>query len=310
MKILILGAGGTGGYFGGRLAQAGADVTFLLRETRAAHIARDGLIIETPTERAVVRVQTVLAATVKPEYEVIILACKAYDLASSIAAIRPAMHHRSQIVPLLNGLSHLDTLDTAFGSDRVMGGSCQIAVTLTADGVVKNLAEHQTILWGARHGDANQVQVAAALGEAFARTSVDWRVAADVMQDMWEKFTFLCTLAGMTSLMRASLGDILATDDGKQHLQRFFDNCVAVAVAEGRAPRAPVMTRFHGIMHSQGSTLTASMLRDIEAGNEIEAAHIVGDMLTRARRHGIDDTMLSIALTHLQAYQQRRKLAN
>ena len=126
------------------------------------------------------------------------------------------------------------------------------------------------------------------------------------MQDMWEKLTFLCTLAGMTSLMRASLGDILATDDGKKHLQRLFDNCVAIAAAAGHTPRAPVMARFHGIIHSQGSTLTASMLRDIEAGNEIEAAHIVGYMLARARQHGIDDTLLSIAYTHLQAYQQRR----
>jgi 2-dehydropantoate 2-reductase len=155
MKILVLGAGGTGGYFGGRLAQSGADVTFLVRPKRAAQIAADGLVIEDPAGRVAFPVRTVTADTVKPEYDLILLSCKAYDLASSIEAITPAMGLSTCIVPLLNGMSHLDTLDAAFGKARVMGGSCQIVATLTTDGIVKSMSENQTILWGAREVDNN-----------------------------------------------------------------------------------------------------------------------------------------------------------
>ncbi len=308
MKILVLGAGGTGGYFGGRLAQSGADVTFLVRDKRATQLAADGLVIETTRERIVLQVNTVLAATVKPEYDVIILACKAFDLDSSIAAIAPAMHATTQVVPLLNGISHLDVLDAAFGRDRVMGGSCQIAATLTADGVVKNLGEFHTILWGARNAaNAKQIEIANALGVAFAKTPVDSRVSDNVIHDMWEKVMFLSTLAGMTCLMRATIGEILATDDGKAHIKRYIDSCIAIATKEGFPPRAATTQRFETVLNSVGSPMTASMLRDLEAGNQVEADHIVGFMLQRARHHGIDDTMISIAYAHLQAYQNRRK---
>ncbi len=308
MKILVLGAGGTGGYFGGRLAQSGADVTFLVRDRRAAQLAADGLVIETTRERIVLPVNTVLAAAVKPQYDVIILACKAFDLDSSIAAIAPAMHATTQVVPLLNGISHLDVLDAAFGRDRVMGGSCQIAATLTADGVVKNLGEFHTILWGARNADnTKQIEIANALGVAFAKTPVDSRVSENVIQDMWEKVMFLSTLAGMTCLMRASIGEILATDDGKAHTKRYLDACIAIATKEGYPPREATTQRFNTVLNSVGSPMTASMLRDLEAGNQVEADHIVGFMLQRARHHGIDDTMISIAYAHLQAYQNRRK---
>ena len=149
MKILILGAGGTGGYFGGRLHQGGADVTFLVREARAQHIATHGLMLESPKDKVTLQVKTVLAGQVKREYDVVILSCKAYDLASSIAAITPAMGERTCVLPLLNGISHIATLDTAFGQQRVMGGTCQISVSLTKDGVVKSMMDSHTLVWGA-----------------------------------------------------------------------------------------------------------------------------------------------------------------
>ncbi|MBI3716297.1 MAG: NAD(P)-binding domain-containing protein, partial [Betaproteobacteria bacterium] len=134
MKILVLGAGGTGGYFGGRLAQAGNDVTFLVREKRAAQLAREGLVIESPRDTVTLRVATVLAADVRPEYDLVILSCKAYDLQSAIAAIVPAMGSHTCVVPLLNGMTHMAALEQAFGPRRVMGGVAQIAATLTPAG--------------------------------------------------------------------------------------------------------------------------------------------------------------------------------
>ena len=304
MKILVLGAGGTGGYFGGRLAQAGADVTFLVRERRAAQLAQDGLIIESPKDRVVVKVKTVQAGAVKPEFDIVILSCKAYDLDSSITAITPAMAAHTCIVPLLNGIAHIDTLDAAFGKTRVMGGSCQIAATLTKDGVVKSMADAHSITWGAR--EPSQQVLAEQLGDAFSKTIVDWKVSATSMLDMWEKVAFLSTLAGMTCLMRATVGEILATPDGRAIMQRYARTSMAIAAAAGYAPRAHVVERFDKILGSSGLLLTASMLRDLESGGEVEADHIVGFMLDRAREYKIDDSLIAVAHTHLKAYQNRR----
>ena len=304
MKILVLGAGATGGYFGGRLHQGGADVTFLLRKKRARQIADHGLIIESTRDKVTLQVKTALAADVKPEYDVVILSCKAYDLDASIAAIDPAMGANTCVIPLLNGMSHLDTLDAAFGKARVMGGVCQIAATLTKDGVVKSMMDVHSILWGAR--DASHSDLAHKLGEAFAKSVVEWKVSDNIMLDMWEKVAFLSTLAGMTCLMRGTVGDILATPDGRNLMQRYLDSCVAIATKEGYAPRAHVIERYQKVMNSTGSPLTASMMRDLENGGPVEAEHIVGFMLGKAREHGIDDTMLAVAYAHLKAYEARR----
>jgi 2-dehydropantoate 2-reductase len=304
LKILVLGAGGTGGYFGGRLHEAGADVTFLIRERRRAQIARDGLRIEAPTASVTLKVKTVLASEIKPEFDIIILACKAYDLDSSIAAIAPAMHAQTCVVPLLNGIAHLDRLDKAFGKARIMGGSCQIAATLTPDGIVKSMAPVHSIVWGVR--EPGQNAVANALGKSFASTIVDWRVSENIMLDMWEKIAFLSTLAGITCLMRANVGEVLATPEGKLLMRQYSDCAIEIARREGYAPRPDVLARFDSVLNSSGSTLTASMLRDLEAGNEVEADHIVGYMLNKAREHGLDASIINVAYTHLKAYQNRR----
>ena len=304
LRILVLGAGGTGGYFGGRLHEGGANVTFLVRERRRAQITRDGLRIEAPTASVTLAVNTVLASDIKAEFDLIILACKAYDLESSIAAISPAMHATTCVVPLLNGIAHIDRLDAAFGKARVMGGSCQIAATLTADGVVKSMAPVHAIVWGAR--EPGQTPAAAALGGAFAKTIVDWRISENIMLDMWEKIAFLSTLAGMTCLMRANVGEILGTPDGKLLMRQYSDCAIEIARREGYAPRPEVLARFDSVLNSSGSTLTASMLRDLEAGNDVEADHIVGFMLNKAREHGLDDSIINVAYTHLKAYQNRR----
>jgi 2-dehydropantoate 2-reductase len=304
LRILVLGAGGTGGYFGGRLHEGGANVTFLVRERRGAQIARDGLRIEAPSSSVTLAVNTVLTSDIKAEFDIIILACKAYDLESSIAAISPAMHDTTCVVPLLNGIAHIDRLDEAFGKARVMGGSCQIAATLTSDGVVKSMAPVHSIVWGAR--EPGQTAAANALGAAFARTIVDWRISENIMLDMWEKVAFLSTLAGMTCLMRANVGEILATPNGKLLMHQYSDCAIKIAQLEGYAPRPDVLARFDSVLNSSGSTLTASMLRDLEAGNDVEADHIVGYMLNKAREHGLDDSILGVAYTHLKAYQNRR----
>ena len=122
MKILVLGAGGIGGYYGGRLAEAGVDTTFLVRPKRREQIARDGLVIESPNGNARIAAKTVLAEEVKPRYDAVLFTCKAYDLDSAMDAVAGAMDGRAVLVPMLNGMSHLERLDARFGPAQVMGG--------------------------------------------------------------------------------------------------------------------------------------------------------------------------------------------
>ncbi|MBL8520429.1 MAG: ketopantoate reductase family protein [Betaproteobacteria bacterium] len=304
MKILILGAGGTGGYFGGRLIEAGRDVTFLVREKRAAQLAAQGLIVEHKGERFTVPARTVLASTVKPDYDAVILSCKAYDLDDAIATLRPALGDATAIVPLLNGMTHLDTLDAAFGPARVLGGLCQIAGTLTPDGVVKSMMDAHLIAWGARM--PSQKAVADELGRAFDGTRADWRVSDNIIGEMWEKVAFLATLASMTCLMRGSVGDILAAPGGAELLQRTFNANASIAEKAGHPISEAFRTRATRILATPGAPLTASMLRDLESGGRVEADPIVGFMLGKAREFGLDDGPLSIAYTHLKAYESRR----
>ncbi len=307
MKLLILGAGAVGGYFGGRLAQAGADVTFLVRPQRAQTLARSGLVIKSPLGDAQLAVHTVLQDAVQPEYDLVILSCKAYDLDASIAAIGGAVGPNTLILPLLNGMAHLERLDEAYGSARVLGGTCYIASTLEADGSIRHLGKFQGITCGARRGNhAHAVALLEGLAQAYARVSVECKVSAGIEQDMWEKFVLLASLAAMTCLMRASVGEILAAADGEALMREMLSTCVAAAGAAGHAPRAESLQRTEGMLFVRGSAFTASMLRDIEAGGRVEADHIVGDMLRRARAAGADARLLAAAYCHLQAYELRR----
>ena len=307
MKVLILGAGAVGGYFGGRLAQAGADVTFLVRSQRAQKLAQAGLVIKSPLGDAQIPVRTVLQEAVRPDYDLVVLSCKAYDLDASIASIGGAMGPDTLILPLLNGMAHLARLERSFGGARVMGGTCYIASTLDADGSIRHLSKFQGITCGPRAGNhAHAGALLQELVQAYAPASVEFKVSADIEQDMWEKFVLLATLAATTCLMRASVGEILAAADGEALMREALATCVAAAGAAGHAPRGVSLQRTESMLFAHGSAFTASMLRDIEAGGRVEADHIVGDMLRHARAAGADARLFTAAYCHLQAYEGRR----
>src|SRR5688572_10958645 len=237
MKILVLGAGGLGGYFGGRLVQGGADVTFLVRPRRRAQLEKDGLVIESPTGNAKLAVKTVLAEEVRPGYDWILFTCKAYDLDSAMDAVAPAMRgdNRCALLPVLNGLAHFEALDARFGAAQVLGGTAHINAMLKPDGVVWHGDSLNRILFGER--DRSRSARIQAIADAFAKTTVDWKLSPDIEQDLWEKMSFLCTLAAMTCLFRGSVGEIMAATGGREAMLRAFDANIAIATREGHPPR-------------------------------------------------------------------------
>jgi 2-dehydropantoate 2-reductase len=305
MKLLILGAGGVGGYFGGKLHDGGADVTFLVRPKRAAILRERGLrIYGVRGELHIKSPQLLLSGeAAKETFDAVIVSCKAYDLDNSIDAIRPYVGAHTLVLPLLNGMKHLDTLDAAFGVQRVLGGLAQVSTTIDAHGDIKQFTDVQNVFFGPRH-DAQEAATEV-LEKILKQGNFEARMSRNIVLEMWEKFVLLCSLAGMTCLMRAKIGEIAATQDGAALVLRMLDDCCAIAKAAGHMPREKYLSSIRGVLTQQGSPLEASMRRDLEAGGPTEADHIVGDMLKRAKQAGIESLLLQAAYCHLQAQQRK-----
>ena len=296
-------AGAIGGYFGGRLADAEADVTFLVRPNRRQQLERDGLRIEVRSATCSVRSRQWFAADLEPLYDVILFTCKAYDLDSAIDAIAPAVRGGCAIVPMLNGLSHVDRLDERFGSAHVMGGTCHINVMLGKDGVIRHGDPLQRLIFGERDGTATPR--ARALADALATTRFDWTLWADIEAGHVGKDRLpLGACRDDLSFSRPS--GKLCGAGGREAMERALAANVEIATREGHPPRPGLIASARARLVDPAGAWSASMLRDLEGGGAIEGDHVVGWMLDKARTHGVDDIIRSLAYTHLKTYEARR----
>jgi 2-dehydropantoate 2-reductase len=306
MRLLVLGAGSTGGYFGGRLAQAGADVTFLVRPARAALLRERGLRIRSPLGDADLPVQVLTADDLSAApFDLVLLSCKAYDLDSAMDAIAPAVAAGARVLPLLNGLRQYEALDARFGFDQVLGGLCFISAALGADGEILHLGKPASMTFGERAGQSPDARLQA-LAAACAQAGIDHAHTPDIAQAQWVKYSFLTALAAGTCAMRAPIGTIVAGEGGTEFMAALYGECLAVAAASGQPVPAHAHATARETLTAAGSPMKASMLRDLEAGQRVEAAHIVGDMVHRAALHGIAVPRLHTAWVHLQAYEAQR----
>jgi 2-dehydropantoate 2-reductase len=305
MRILVVGAGAIGGYFGGRMLQAGRDVTFLVRPRRAAELANAGLVIKSPNGDVTLPDPPTLQANALTEkFDVVLLSCKAFDLEDAMKSFAPAVGPQTSIIPLLNGMRHLDVLDDKFGPERVLGGLCAIAATLNEHREVVQLAPMQSLNFGER--DDKLSDRVKAIAEVMESGKFGSAASEHIIQDMWEKWVFLASLAAATCLMRTSVGNILAAPGGKDFMLGMLDECSAVATAEGHAASGPFFERVRGMLTAEGSPITASMFRDIRAGAPVEADHVIGDLVGRGDAAKVPVPRLRTAYTHLKAYEIQR----
>jgi 2-dehydropantoate 2-reductase len=304
MRILVLGAGAVGGYFGGRLAEVGRDVTFLVRPARAALLEKQGLRVTSPLGDFTVRPQLATADTLGGDYDLILLTAKHYDLDQAIAAIRPAVGPGTAILPLLNGLVHLDRLAAAFGDEAILGGVAYVGASLQPDGSIRHHNQLSGIAFGERAGGVNTRTKA--IGAAFEGSRVSAPPSENVMLDMWEKFVFITTMAGMNCMMRGTIGEIAATEDGPALMLELFAENQAVAAAAGFPLRDGYRDNIAKMLTEKGSPNNASMHHDLTHGSRTEGEYIVGDMRRRAAVLGVTTPLLRAAWAHLQAYENRR----
>jgi len=298
-RILVLGAGGIGGYFGGRLAAGGADVTFLVRSARAAQLRQRGLVIHSAIGDLRLDVRTV--GCVSGFYDLILLACKAPDLDRAIEAILPAAGPHTAVVPLLNGLRHLPLLDERLPQAQILGGLCHIGATLEDNGDIRHLNDLQHLALGSRRTEQKATSEKA--HAALSGGGLAPALSQDIMQEMWEKFVFLTSYAGLTCLLRAPIGAIASTGEGKAIANEMLAECAMIATASGFPPRSEFMASSLRTLTDENSGGTSSMLRDVLRGNQSEQEHVLGDMFNRAVSMEINAPILRLARTQMQAYE-------
>jgi 2-dehydropantoate 2-reductase len=290
-------------------------VTFLVRPARAAQLREAGLVVRSGQGDLTLRdvkaiTQDALAAPDARPFDVVLLSCKAYDLESAIDSFTAAVGPQTLILPLLNGMRHLDVLQARFGTQAVLGGVCLIASTLNAQREIVHLNDVHAITFGELGGGISaRVQ---AVADTFSNAGFNVKASERVLQEMWEKWVFLASLAGSTCLFRASVGVILATPDGQAIVERLFAECRAIAAENGHAVRDAFLERSRSMLFAAGSPLTASMLRDLQNGLRTEADHVLGDLIRRggAAQTGDALSVLRVVYSQLKAYEAGRETAN
>jgi 2-dehydropantoate 2-reductase len=303
MRILVVGAGATGGYFGGRLAEAGRDVTFLVRSKRAEQLKADGLRILSPHGDVTLTPKLVTADRITGTYDVVLVTVKAFALEAALRDLVPAVGPDTMIFPVLNGMRHLAALTARFGEGPVLGGVCLVATMIDPQGRIKQLAEFQQLVYGERSGEMSAR--VAALDAVMQGAGFVARASGVILQEMWEKWILLATLGAITCLLRGTVGDIEAAPGGAALALAVLDDCVAVATRSGYPPSAAFLERTRASVTAKESASAPSMYRDLTQGLPVEADQIVGDMLARAQGFGLAAPILAAAYAGLSIYQTR-----
>lgn len=304
MRLLVVGAGATGGYFGGRLMQAGRDVTFLLRPARAAAIARDGLHILSPNGDAVLHPQVVTADRIAAPYDAVLLTVKAFALEAALADIAPAVGPNTMIIPVLNGMRQVDVITARFGAAALVGGVCKVATMLDPEGRIVQLNKMQEMAYGEMDGSASARTDA--LHALMDNAGFLARLTPTIAREMWEKWILLATLGAITCSMRGNIGEVASAPGGEAFASGILDEVLAIVQAAGIPPAPGYADTVRGMITQKTSQQSPSMYRDLSAGLPIEADQIVGDLIARGAAKGVATPLLSAAFTHLSVYQAQR----
>jgi 2-dehydropantoate 2-reductase len=303
VRLLVVGAGSTGGYFGGRLAEAGRDVTFLVRPARAAKLRETGLRILSPHGDATLRPKVVTPDALAETYDAVLLSVKAYQLEAAMEDFAPAIGPESTILPVLNGMRHIELLAQRFSPHNVVGCALKVSTTLDDDGRVVQLSPLQDIAYGELDG-ALTPRIAA-LDEFMRSAKIGAHLSPAIRREMWEKWTLLASLGAINCLMRGSIGEIEACPGGTAFALQLLGEVVAIVAAIGLPPSEGFLAGARAMLTEKGSPLASSMYRDLQSGKPIEAEAIVGDLVRRGAKAGINAPLLSAAYVCLVVYQNK-----
>lgn len=303
MRILIVGAGATGGYYGARLAQAGRDVTFLVRPHRAEQL-KQGLRSYGPGYDETVPVRTVTTGSLDGPYDLVLVMTKAWALDEALGDLAPAVGPDTTVLPLLNGMAHLDLLNERFGTPRVLGGLVRVVCTLTPDGAVFQMKPKAGMLFGEQ--DRQVTDRVRRIQQELDVPGYHLTLSEDVLTAMWHKWAFIAAGGTITCLMRGTIGHVIATPGGREFALDVIAETERVAAAAGH----PVTPGAHAasleMFTEPGSVFTSSLYRDVVAGFPHEGEHLLGRFVARAEQYGVEVPLTRLALAQLRVHDRAR----
>jgi len=305
MQILVVGAGAVGGYFGGRLAEAGRDVTFLVRPRRAEILKKEGLQIIGSLGNTTLWPKCVMAAEIRNPYDLVLLSVKSYSMESALQDFAPAVGPDTMILPTLNGIRHIEQLSRRFGERSVLGGVCLVAAELDERDRIVQTGDMQELSYGELTGSRSaRIQ---SLDTLLQQTGFQAYLSEHIVPDMWQKWVQLASLGAATCLMRGNIGQIVAVERGASLCSAILDECAAIAASDGFPQNQGFLERHRAALTGKGSSLTSSMYRDLKNGAPVEVDTILGDLLRHADEGSLLAPLLNAAFAQLSIYQTLRR---
>ena len=301
MKILVLGAGAVGGYFGGRMAEAGMDVTFLVREKRQKKLEKSGLIIKSPKGDFVTSPKLVNIDNVESIYDVILFTNKAYDLDEILQSPFP-VKDGSIIIPLLNGYSHMEQLRNKFPNARLFGGIAHIFSTLNEEGEIHHFNDIHSLTFG--HLSKADETDGRRFFDSCSSANFSIKYSDDIIVDLWHKWVLITTVAGATTLFNATIGEIASTEHGIAFITDLHDECINIAKSEKIKVNDDDLAQQRRFLSDKKSTWSSSMRRDMVNKSKIECAHIFLELINIADKNNVECPSLKTVMINGEIYMR------
>lgn len=305
MKILIVGAGAIGGYFGGRLLEKGEDVTFLVRDNRRKQLKENGLVVESiHGNMTFADPKTLFAGEKADSFDVILVSTKSYHLAGAVNSIKPYVGAGTMIVPLLNGIAHIDVLTEAFGAEKVLGGLCFIETTLDVNGKVIQTSPIHDLVFGERNGEKTERILK--LQAVLDGTKANFRLSENIDQEIWHKYLFITSLSGITSLFRSPIGPIREEQHGVSTIQSLLRETAGIMEGIGAPLADNIAQATFAKLNEIGYGMKSSLQRDMEKSLPTEGDHLFGYLLDHASRLEVPAPTISTIYANIKIYDQNR----
>ncbi|WMS43404.1 ketopantoate reductase family protein [Acuticoccus sp. MNP-M23] len=308
MKILVMGAGAVGGYFGARLQAAGEDVTLVARGAHLEAIRKNGIRLES----GLGNLTQPIAATDTPAdagpADIVMFLVKLYDTAEAVEAIRPVVGAGTVVIPFQNGISARGALTEAFGVARVGGGVAYIGAEVEAPGVVRHSSSFARVVFGPFAATARAPL--AALSAAFGRSGAEHALVDDINRQIWEKFIFLSAFSAITCLTRLPIGPVLADPASRELFRAAMAETLAVAMLHEPSVDPGIVEARMEMLSAPGSAgMKSSMLFDLERGRRLEVAELSGKVVALGADAGIPTPVHRAAFAALSPWRSGNPLA-
>ena len=301
MKILVLGAGAVGGYFGGRMVEAGMDVTFLVREKRQKKLEKSRLVIKSPKGNFATSPNLVTRDNVDSIYDVIIFTNKAYDLDEILQSPFP-VKHGSIIIPLLNGYAHMERLRNKFPNARLFGGIAHIFSTLNKEGEIHHFNDIHSLTFG-HLSNADETE-GRRFFDSCNSANFSIKYSNNITVDLWYKWVLITTVAGATTLFNATIGEIASTKHGIAFITDLHDECINIAKSEKIKVSDDDLAQQRRFLSDKKSTWSSSMRRDMVNKSRIECAHIFLELINIADKNNVECPSLKTVMINGEIYMQ------